>query len=153
MILNAQDGKRLPVYGNGTNVRDWLYVRDHSTAIWKIITNGKRGETYNIGSRSEMKNIDVVGMICDLVDKLAGIRKGYGNRRNLISFTKDRPGHDWRYAIDPSKLEQELGWTPTESFESGLRKTIIWYFDHPNWVNTVRSGKYLNWIKEQYGGV
>ena len=153
MILNAQDGKRLPVYGDGTNVRDWLYVRDHSTAIWKIINDGTRGETYNVGGRSEMKNIDVVGIICDLVDELAGPRDGQADRRDLISFVKDRPVHDWRYAIDSSKLERELGWTPAESFESGIRKTIAWYLDHTEWVDAVRSGDYQAWIQKQYDGV
>ena len=153
MLLNARDGKTLPVYGDGTNVRDWLYVRDHSTAIWKIITDGVRGETYNIGGRSEMKNIDVVGIICDLVDELAGPRDGQADRRDLISFVKDRPGHDWRYAIDSSKLERELGWTPAESFESGIRKTIAWYLDHTEWVDAVRSGDYQAWIQKQYDGV
>jgi len=153
MLLNARDGKTLPVYGDGTNVRDWLYVRDHSTAIWKIITDGVRGEPYNIGGRSEMKNIDVVGIICDLVDELAGPRDGQADRRDLISFVKDRPGHDWRYAIDSSKLERELGWTPAESFESGIRKTIAWYLDHTEWVDAVRSGDYQAWIQKQYDGV
>jgi len=153
MILNAREGKSLPIYGDGTNVRDWLYVRDHSSAIWKIIRDGARGETYNVGGRSEMKNIDVVGMICDLVDELAGSLEGQTSRRNLITFVKDRPGHDWRYAIDSSKLERELGWAPAESFESGLRKTISWYLENTEWVDAVRSGEYQSWIQKQYDGV
>ena len=150
MILNARDGKPLPVYGDGKNVRDWLYVRDHCTAIWQIMKNGKRGETYNVGGRNEMFNIDVVHVICDLLDGMVGPLNGQP-RRKLITYVKDRPGHDRRYAIDCSKMERELGWKPEESFETGIRKTIRWYLDHGDWVQHVRSGEYQNWIKEHYG--
>ncbi len=151
MILNALEGKPLPVYGDGLNVRDWLFVRDHNTAVWDIMTRGRRGQTYNIGGRNEMKNIDVVNMICALVDALAPPLPDGRPRRDLITFVKDRPGHDRRYAIDCTKLEQELGWKPEETFDSGLRKTIQWYLDHPAWVNHVRSGEYQRWIEQHYG--
>ena len=151
MILNAREGKPLPVYGDGMNVRDWLYVRDHAVAIWRIMTRGKRGDTYNVGGRNEMKNLDVVHHICDLVDEMAGRLPGRASRRELITFVKDRPGHDRRYAIDCSKIERELGWTPAESFETGIRKTIQWYLDNPDWIAHVRSGEYQKWIQQHYG--
>ncbi len=151
MILNALEGRPLPVYGDGTNVRDWLFVRDHNTAVWDIMTRGRRGQTYNIGGRNEMKNLDVVRLICDLVEELAPPLPGGGKRRDLIAFVKDRPGHDRRYAIDCTRLEQDLGWKPRESFDTGLRKTIRWYLDHPDWVGRVRSGDYLRWIESHYG--
>ena len=151
MILNAREGKPLPVYGDGMNVRDWLYVRDHAVAIWQIMTRGKRGDTYNVGGRNEMKNLDVVHHICDLVDQMAGRLPGRASRRELITFVKDRPGHDRRYAIDCSKIERELGWTPAESFETGIRKTIQWYLDNPDWIAHVRSGEYQKWIQQHYG--
>lgn len=150
MTLNAMDGRELPVYGDGKNVRDWLYVEDHCEAIWAIMTSGKRGQTYNIGGNMEMENIVIVKMICDMVDELCKPYEG-GSRRNLITFVKDRPGHDRRYAIDFSKLTKQLKWAPRESFESGLRKTIRWYLDNMNWVDRVRSGEYQSWIDEQYG--
>ncbi|MDP2644472.1 MAG: dTDP-glucose 4,6-dehydratase [Desulfobacterales bacterium] len=149
MILNALEGRPLPVYGDGRNVRDWLYVKDHCRAIWMIMQQGRWGETYNIGGRSEMKNIDVVRMICDLLDEMAP-PDGKMSRRNLISFVKDRPGHDLRYAMDSSKLETETGWKPAESFESGLRKTIEWYLAHSSWVGRVRDGEYQTWMDRQY---
>lgn len=150
MILNALEGKPLPVYGDGMNVRDWLYVRDHCTAIWTIMKQGKRGETYNIGGDNEMENIKVVEMVCDILDK---IQDGEDNRsrRELITFVKDRPGHDRRYAIDFAKLKRELGWVPEESFETGIRITIQWYLDNREWVNRVKTGEYQSWIKEHYG--
>ncbi|MBW2609231.1 MAG: dTDP-glucose 4,6-dehydratase [Deltaproteobacteria bacterium] len=150
MILNAVEGKPLPVYGDGRNVRDWLFVRDHCTAIWTIMKQGKRGETYNIGGNTEMENIRIVEMICDILDEY---KKGEGNqsRRELITFVKDRPGHDRRYAIDFNKIKDQLGWTPKESLESGLRKTIQWYLDNAEWVNRVKSGEYKSWIEEHYG--
>lgn len=151
MILNAVEGKPLPVYGDGQNVRDWLYVRDHNTAVWDIMRRGKRGQTYNIGGRNELKNLDVVQAICDLVDEQAGPLQAGRSRRELITFVKDRPGHDRRYAIDCSKLERELGWRPRESFATGLKKTIRWYLDNPAWVQHVRSGAYQAWIKQHYG--
>jgi len=150
MILNAIDGKSLPVYGEGKNVRDWLYVEDHCRAVWQIMQTGTRGETYNIGGRCEMANIDTVNMLCDLLDEM---RPGanQSSYRELINFVKDRPGHDLRYAIDCSKLENELGWSPRETFETGLRKTIQWYLDHPQWVQHVKSGEYMKWVDQHYG--
>ncbi len=150
IILNALEGKPLPVYGDGLNVRDWLYVRDHCTAIWRIMKDGERGETYNIGGNSEMENIKIVEMVCDILDELPASRLDHP-RRELITFVKDRPGHDRRYAIDFTKLTQNLGWSPEESLESGIRKTIQWYLDNREWVYRVRSGEYQSWIKEHYG--
>jgi dTDP-glucose 4,6-dehydratase len=151
VILNARDGKPLPVYGDGRNVRDWLYVRDHCTAVWAIMTRGARGSTYNVGGRNEMRNLDVVHAICDIVDEMAGPLGNGRPRRDLVAFVKDRPGHDRRYAIDCGKLERELGWTPDESFETGIRKTVRWYLDHSEWVDGVRSGDYQRWIEQHYG--
>ncbi|MBU1693207.1 MAG: dTDP-glucose 4,6-dehydratase [Verrucomicrobia bacterium] len=151
MILNALEGKLLPVYGDGKNVRDWLYVRDHCTAVWRVMTRGAAGRTYNVGGRNEMPNLDVVHLVCDLVDELAGPRPGGAPRRELITFVKDRPGHDRRYAIDCSRIERELGWRPEESFETGLRKTVRWYLEHGAWVDQVRTGEYQRWIKAHYG--
>ena len=150
VLLNAWEGKPLPVYGDGQNVRDWLYVTDHCQAIWRIMQHGRHGETYNVGGRTEMTNLAVVEMICDILDEIAP-RADQGPRRELITFVKDRPGHDRRYAIDCSKLEKELQWRPIETFESGLRKTIRWYLDHQTWVDQVRSGAYQEWIEDQYG--
>jgi dTDP-glucose 4,6-dehydratase len=148
IILNALEGKSLPVYGDGKNVRDWLYVTDHCEAIRTIMEKGRRGETYNIGGRAEMENIAIVEMICDLVDELAPAED---SRRRLITFVKDRPGHDRRYAIDFSKLHAELGWSPAESFTSGLRKTVRWYLENRGWSERIRSGAYQSWILEHYG--
>lgn len=150
MILNALEGKPLPIYGDGLNVRDWLYVGDHCTAIWRIMKDGERGETYNIGGNTEMENIRIVEMVCDVLDKLP-VPKLDHPRRELITFVKDRPGHDRRYAIDFTKLTQKLGWSPEESLESGIHKTIQWYLDNRKWVDRVRSGEYQSWIKEHYG--
>lgn len=149
MILNALEQKPLPVYGDGKNVRDWLFVRDHCEAVWTIMNAGRHGETYNIGGQCEMHNIDVVTMICDIIDETDPMT---GNRRHrdLIVFVQDRPGHDRRYAIDFSKLNKELGWAPKASFEDGLRQTIQWYRDNEGWVDRVRSGEYLSWIDKQY---
>jgi len=149
MILNALEEKTLPVYGQGDNIRDWLYVEDHCRAVWQIMQKGTHGETYNIGGRCELANIDTVNMLCDLLDEMQP-RSDQSSRRDLIRFVKDRPGHDLRYAIDCSKLEKELGWSPIESFETGLRKTIQWYLDNPRWVQSVISGEYLKWVEEQY---
>jgi dTDP-glucose 4,6-dehydratase len=151
MIMNALEGQSLPVYGDGKNVRDWLYVRDHCTAVWTIMTKGTRGETYNVGGRNEMQNLDVVGIICDTLDEVAGKLEGHDHRRDLITFVKDRPGHDHRYAIDCSKLERDLGWMPDESFETGIQKTINWYLENGKWIDSVRSGDYQEWIKKHYG--
>lgn len=149
MILNALDDKNLPVYGDGRHIRDWLYVKDHCRAICEIMKSGTRGQTYNIGGRCELANIDTVNMVCDLIDEIQP-RENQTSRRDLISFVKDRPGHDLRYAIDCSKLEKELNWQPLETFESGLRKTIQWYLDNPGWVERVRSGEYRQWIERHY---
>ena len=149
MVLNAVEGKPLPVYGDGLNVRDWLYVRDHCIAVWKIMNGGRRGETYNIGGDNELENIRLVEMICDLLDEIQK-DDARGPLRDLITFVKDRPGHDRRYAIDFSKLKEELGWAPEESFESGIRKTIQWYLNNRQWVSRVRSGEYQSWIKAHY---
>ena len=149
MLLNALDGKSLPVYGDGKNVRDWLYVKDHCKAVWTIMNKGKRGLTYNIGGNCEMANIDVVNQLCDMLDGI--IPDGAGKpRRDLIRFVKDRPGHDLRYAMNFSRLKNELGWQPDESFETGIEKTIKWYIDNKGWVERVRSGEYLKWIDQQY---
>lgn len=150
IILNALENKPLPVYGDGKNVRDWLYVRDHCEAIWLIMMRGKRGETYNIGGNAEMENITIVEMICDLLDECVPPANGT-SRRSLITFVKDRPGHDRRYAIDFSKLHKELGWSPRESFATGIRKTVNWYLKNVDWANRVRSGEYQRWIEEHYG--
>ena len=137
-ILNAIDGRPLPVYGRGENVRDWLHVEDHARALEQVVTRGRVGESYNVGARSERTNLQVVEAICDLVDQ----RLGGEPRRSLISFVEDRPGHDRRYAIDPSKIEGELGWHAEESFESGLRKTVDWYLDNEWWWRPIREKKY-----------
>jgi dTDP-glucose 4,6-dehydratase len=149
MILNALEGRPLPVYGDGANVRDLLYVGDHCAAIRAVLERGRLGETYNIGGNSERRNIDVVNTICDLMDEMNPSAE-IGSRRTLVTYVKDRPGHDRRYAIDASKIERELGWRPDERFESGLRKTVRWYLDHPAWVESVRTGAYLDWIKKNY---
>jgi len=149
MLLNALDGKPLPVYGDGKNVRDWLYVKDHCKAVWTIMKKGKRGLTYNIGGNCEMYNIDVVNQLCDMLDVIKPDVIGKP-RRDLINFIKDRPGHDLRYAMDFSRLKNELGWEPDESFETGIEKTIKWYMDNKGWVERVRSGDYLKWIDQQY---
>jgi dTDP-glucose 4,6-dehydratase len=149
MILNALEGKPLPVYGDGKNVRDWLFVDDHCAAIRAVLQKGRVGETYNVGGNSERTNIEVVTAICDLVDEMRP-RAGAAPRRELITYVKDRPGHDRRYAIDASKLSRELGWQPAERFEGGLQKTVRWYLDHPAWIDSVRTGAYLKWIAENY---
>jgi dTDP-glucose 4,6-dehydratase len=150
VVLNALEGKKLPVYGDGKNVRDWLYVEDHCEAIWTIMKSGRTGETYNVGGNAEMENIEIVQMICDILDEIYPV-KDKQSRRRLIKFVKDRPGHDRRYAIDFTKLKKELGWTPRESFKSGLRKTIQWYLKQKQWVENIKTGSYQAWIKEQYG--
>jgi dTDP-glucose 4,6-dehydratase len=150
MILNALEGKPLPVYGDGKNVRDWLFVEDHCAAVRTVLRNGIPGETYNVGGNSERANIDVVGMICDLVDEMRP-QAGAAARRRLITYVQDRPGHDRRYAIDASKITRELNWKPAEQFESGLRKTVRWYLENDEWVNSVRTGAYREWLTKNYG--
>ncbi|VVN21881.1 dTDP-glucose 4,6-dehydratase 2 [Pseudomonas fluorescens] len=143
VILNALAGKPLPVYGDGLQVRDWLFVEDHARALLKVVTEGVVGETYNIGGHNEQKNIDVVRGICALLEELAPQRPaGVAQFTDLITFVKDRPGHDQRYAIDASKIERELGWTPEETFETGLRKTVQWYLDNLEWCRRVQDGSY-----------
>ncbi|AZP41865.1 MULTISPECIES: dTDP-glucose 4,6-dehydratase [Rahnella] len=143
IILNALSGKALPVYGDGAQVRDWLYVEDHARALYKVVTEGVVGETYNIGGHNERKNIDVVKTICELLDELISAKpNGIAKFSELITFVKDRPGHDMRYAIDASKIEQELGWKPQETFESGIRKTVEWYLNNENWWRRVQDGSY-----------
>jgi len=149
VTLNALHGKPLPVYGDGKNVRDWLFVEDHCAAIRAVLRGGRPGETYNIGGNSERANIDVVTTICALVDEMSP-DAAIGSREELITFVKDRPGHDRRYAIDATKISRELGWKPAEEFESGLRKTVRWYLDHASWVENVRTGAYLEWIAQNY---
>jgi dTDP-glucose 4,6-dehydratase len=143
VILNAVHGKPLPIYGDGLQIRDWLYVEDHAKALIKVATEGKVGETYNIGGHNEKTNLEVVQTICDLLEELAPEKpSGLGKYRDLITFVKDRPGHDARYAIDASKIERELGWVPEETFHSGLRKTVQWYLDNTAWWERVLSGEY-----------
>jgi len=141
MIINALTEKPLPVYGKGENVRDWLHVEDHARALVTVLTQGRPGETYNVGGDSEMRNIDVVGMICDLVDELRPRNSGSA-RRDLITYVEDRPGHDLRYAVDASKIARDLGWRPQESFESGLRKTVAWYLDRADWWQGILERRY-----------
>lgn len=152
MILNALEGKPLPVYGEGLQIRDWLYVEDHARALYKVLTQGKIGETYNIGGHNEKRNIEVVNALCALLEELAPEHPaGVKQYRDLITYVKDRPGHDVRYAIDASKIAQELGWRPEETFETGLRKTVSWYLANNEWVEHVKSGTYRQWIAKHYG--
>jgi dTDP-glucose 4,6-dehydratase len=150
IILNALSDKYLPVYGDGKNVRDWLYVQDHCRAIKLIVEKGVRGETYNIGGNNEMENIRIVELICDYIDSFKKPVK-CNTRRELIRFVTDRPGHDRRYAIDSLKIQKELGWEPQESFETGLEKTIKWYLENSAWIDHVRSGEYQSWVDKHYG--
>lgn len=149
MILNAHHGTQLPVYGDGKNVRDWVYVGDHCEAVRAVLAGGQVGETYNIGGNNQKPNVDVVETICSLMDELSP-NDPVVPHRQLITFVQDRPGHDRRYAIDTTKIEQELGWKPRETFETGLRKTVRWYLDHMEWVTEVTSGAYRQWIATQY---
>lgn len=148
MIVNALAGKPLPVYGDGQQIRDWLYVTDHCSGIRAVLAGGKPGETYNIGGWNEKANIDIVKTVCALLDELKPLAEGPYER--LITYVKDRPGHDRRYAIDARKIERELGWRPAETFETGIRKTVQWYLDHPDWVARVLSGAYRDWVAKQY---
>jgi dTDP-glucose 4,6-dehydratase len=149
MILNACQGKALPVYGDGENVRDWLYVEDHCRAIRTVLARGRSGETYNIGGRSEKKNLEIVRSICGLLDKLRP-NDPVVPHEGLITFVKDRPGHDRRYAMDTRKIERELDWRPQETFDSGIEKTVRWYLEHEDWVREVTSGSYRQWMTKQY---
>ena len=149
MILNACAGKPLPVYGDGQNVRDWLYVEDHCDAIRTVLAQGQAGSTYNIGGCNEKKNLEIVDTICTLLDELRP-RDPVVPHRNLVTFVKDRPGHDRRYAMDASKIERELNWHPKETFETGIRKTVDWYLQHEEWVRDVTTGAYRQWIAKHY---
>jgi len=154
MIVNALAGKPLPVYGDGQQIRDWLYVKDHCSAIRCVLSNGRVGEVYNVGGWNEKANLDIVHTICDLLDELHP-RQPHSplpTYRSLITFVADRPGHDRRYAIDASKLEHELGWKPAETFETGIRKTVQWYLDNQSWVGNVQSGSYRQWVEKNYAG-
>jgi len=150
ILHNALAGKPLPIYGDGQQVRDWLYVMDHCRAINRVIEAGTVGETYNIGGWNEKANIDIVNIICGLLDELRP-RKDGESYRSQITFVTDRPGHDRRYAIDARKIERELGWRPAETFETGIRKTVAWYLENTAWVDRVRSGAYRAWIDRNYG--
>lgn len=150
MIVNALAGKPLPIYGDGMQMRDWLYVNDHCRAIRRVLEAGQPGETYNIGGWNEMPNIEIVHRLCELLDELHPKADG-SSYKIQISHVRDRPGHDRRYAIDASKIERELGWRPVETFETGLRKTIYWYLNNLDWVARVQSGEYLDWVNQQYG--
>jgi dTDP-glucose 4,6-dehydratase len=151
MIVNALAGKPLPVYGDGQQIRDWLYVKDHCAAIRCVLEKGRLGEVYNIGGCNEKANIDIVHTVCDLLDELRP-RVDCKSYREQIAFVADRPGHDRRYAIDARKIERELGWRPAETFESGIRKTVQWYLDNREWVSRVQSGEYRQWIEQNYAG-
>ena len=148
MILNATRGKSLPIYGDGMNVRDWLYVADHCSAIRAVLAQGRLGETYNVGGWNEMPNIQIVKIVCGLLDEMRPDPAGPHER--LITYVKDRPGHDRRYAIDAGKIHRELSWKPAETFETGIRKTVRWYLDHMSWVENVASGEYRKWLDTNY---
>jgi dTDP-glucose 4,6-dehydratase len=149
-IQNALGGKPLPIYGDGQQIRDWLYVKDHCSAIRRVLEAGKVGEVYNVGGWNEKANLDVVGTLCDILDDLSPRSDGQSYRAQ-INFVTDRPGHDRRYAIDATKLERELGWKPAETFETGIRKTVRWYLDNQEWARNVTSGAYREWVGKQYG--
>jgi dTDP-glucose 4,6-dehydratase len=151
VIHNALAGKPLPIYGDGQQIRDWLYVGDHCAAIRRVLEAGRVGETYNVGGRSEKANLDVVHTLCAILDELSPRPDGQSYREQ-IAFVADRPGHDRRYAIDAGKIERELGWQPAETFETGIRKTVQWYLDHAEWVGNVTSGAYRDWVGRHYGG-
>ncbi|MDX1914455.1 MAG: dTDP-glucose 4,6-dehydratase [Methylophilus sp.] len=148
VIHNALNGKPLPIYGNGSNIRDWLFVEDHCSAIRRVLEAGKVGETYNVGGWNEKTNLEVVHTLCDILD--IEKPKASGSYKDQITFVTDRPGHDQRYAIDATKIEKELGWKPAETFETGIRKTVVWYLQHQDWVDHVTSGEYKKWVNQNY---
>ena len=150
MIVNAQAGKPLPVYGDGQQIRDWLYVTDHCSAIRRVLEAGQSGEVYNVGGWNEKPNLEIVHTVCALLDELTPRADGKLYKEQ-ITYVADRPGHDRRYAIDARKIEQQLGWKPAETFETGIRKTVQWYLDHPDWVANVQSGGYRDWVNQHYG--
>lgn len=149
VIHNALNGKPLPIYGDGQQIRDWLFVKDHCTAIRRVLSDGQSGETYNVGGWNEKPNIDVVNTICTILDELKPRADGL-SFKTQITYVKDRPGHDRRYAIDATRLEKELGWKPAETFETGIRKTVQWYLDNASWVENITSGQYRQWVEKQY---
>jgi dTDP-glucose 4,6-dehydratase len=149
VILNALAGKPLPIYGDGQQIRDWLYVKDHCSAIRRVLEAGKLGETYNVGGWNEKPNLDVVNTICSILDSLRPKADG-SSYASKITYVKDRPGHDRRYAIDATKIERELGWKPAETFETGIRKTVQWFLDNQEWTDGVLSGSYREWVEKQY---
>ncbi len=151
MIVNALAGKSLPVYGDGQQIRDWLYVKDHCSAIRRVLEAGKVGEVYNIGGWNEKPNIDIVHTVCALLDEFR-VREDGKSYREQITYVTDRPGHDRRYAIDASKIERELGWKPAETFDTGIRKTVLWYLENQDWVANVQSGAYREWVEKNYTG-
>ena len=148
MIVNSMAGKALPIYGDGRQVRDWLYVRDHASALRAVLAGGRVGETYNVGGWNEKTNLEIVDSVCELLDELRP--DPAGSYRRLITHVADRPGHDRRYAIDAQKIERELGWRPAETFATGMRKTVQWYLDQPDWVANVQSGAYREWVTANY---
>jgi dTDP-glucose 4,6-dehydratase len=155
MIVNALAGKPLPVYGDGQQIRDWLYVKDHCSAIRRVLEAGRVGEVYNIGGCNEKPNIEIVHTVCALLDELRPLSTAHSplpSYRSLITYVADRPGHDRRYAIDAGKIEHELGWKPAETFETGIRKTVQWYLDNQSWVSNVQSGAYRTWVEKNYQG-
>lgn len=149
MITNMLERKALPVYGDGSNVRDWLFVEDHNSAVWSIMKQGRLGETYNIGGENEWKNLELVLLLCETMAMALGKNRDYF--KDLIAFVEDRPGHDFRYAIDCSKIKSHLGWNHKYSFQEGLRRTVDWYIDNKEWVDQIRSGEYIDWIENNYG--
>lgn len=149
IIANARAGKPLPIYGDGQQVRDWLYVGDHCAAIRRVLESGRLGETYNVGGWNEKANLDVVHTLCDILDAISPKEDG-GSYRQQITYVQDRPGHDRRYAVDAGKIEREMGWKPAETFESGIKKTVQWYMDNQDWVRDVQSGDYLKWLDRNY---
>jgi dTDP-glucose 4,6-dehydratase len=148
MIVNALAGKSLPVYGDGMQVRDWLYVGDHCAALRAVLAKGRPGETYNIGGWNEKPNIEIVRTLCALLDEMRP--SPVGSYTRLVTYVKDRPGHDRRYAVDARKIERDLGWRPAETFDSGIRKTVRWYLEHADWVSEVQSGAYRAWVDTNY---
>jgi dTDP-glucose 4,6-dehydratase len=149
MIVNALAGKNLPIYGDGQQIRDWLYVKDHASAIRRVLEAGKLGETYNVGGWNEKPNVEIVNTICKLLNELKPRADGKSYAEQ-ITYVTDRAGHDRRYAIDASKIEKELGWKPAETFESGIKKTVEWYLSHTDWVSHVQNGSYREWVNKQY---
>jgi dTDP-glucose 4,6-dehydratase len=151
MLNNGRQGKELPVYGDGGNIRDWLYVQDHCEAIVRVVEQGSVGESYNIGGHNEKNNLQVVELLCDMLDEKLGLLPSGKERRSLITFVKDRLGHDRRYAIDADKIDQELGWTPKYTFEQGIEKTVTWYLENQTWMDAVIDGSYQEYYAKMYG--